>query len=339
MPDYYDLARLISPFGFWRPFPSPRPQDLALANLPNTRLELATMRLLEGAATASDAIPTLIVAPYAVHDAAIADFAPGHSLAQALLEAGAGPLALVSWRSATANMRDFGVDAYLSDLNVAIDDLGGRASLVGLCQGGWLAALYAARFPRKVACLALAGAPLDLRAAESGVTRALAMTPPAAIEFAVAACGGRVLGSMSLLIGMPGMDREYQASAALQDEPDAALRETFESWNARPCDLPGRYFLETSEWLFRENRLAEGRFPALGRACGLGDVTAPIFVLAARDDAVVAPAQATAAQSRCVRAQVVAREAPGGHLSLFMGRRTLAEFWPDIAHWIVGNRA
>ena len=46
-------------------------------------------------------------------------------------------------------MRDFGIDVYLGDLNVAVDDLGGRVSLVGLCQGGWLAAAYAAVFRRK----------------------------------------------------------------------------------------------------------------------------------------------------------------------------------------------
>ena len=75
----------------------------------------------------------------------VADFAPGHSLAQTLAEADAGSIALTFWKSATAEMRDYGIDAYLGDLNVAIDDLGGRASLVGLCQGGWLAAAYAAR--------------------------------------------------------------------------------------------------------------------------------------------------------------------------------------------------
>src|SRR5271166_5579008 len=102
------------------------------------RLELATMMLLEqrdeGPGQTS---PTLIVAPFAVHDASIADFAEGHSLAKALAEGGSGPLALTYWKSATAGMRDFGIDAYLADLNVAIDDLGGCVSLVGLCQGGW----------------------------------------------------------------------------------------------------------------------------------------------------------------------------------------------------------
>ena len=33
---------------------------------------------------------------------------------------------------------------YLAELVVAIDDLGGRVNLVGLCQGGWMSAMIAA---------------------------------------------------------------------------------------------------------------------------------------------------------------------------------------------------
>ena len=119
----------------------------ALPVFGRVRLDLATMLLLEERELAVPRTATaLIVAPFAVHEASIADFAEGHSLAQALAEGGAGPLALTYWKSATADMRDYGIDAYLGDLNIAIDDLGGRVSLVGLCQGGWLAAAYAARF-------------------------------------------------------------------------------------------------------------------------------------------------------------------------------------------------
>jgi poly(3-hydroxyalkanoate) synthetase len=228
-------------------------------------------------------------------------------------------------------MRDFGIDAFLADLNVAVDDLGGRVSLIGLCQGGWLAALYAARFPAKVARLALAGAPLDLKAAESGITRSLALAPPALVAGAVTLLGGRVFGGLPFALGLPSGEGEYEAARALQCEPDAALRERFQAWLARAFSLPGRYFLETTEWLFRENRLAENRFPALGRLCGLADVAAPVYALAARDDRIVAVPQATAAD-RCAKARINVAE--GGHLSLFMGRRTLARHWPEIARWL-----
>ena len=148
--------------------------------LGRVRMELATMVLLEQPEPSRAKVPpVVIVAPYPVHDASVADFAPGHSLAQTLAEADAGSVVLTFWKSATAEMRGYGIDAYLSDLNVAIDDLGGRASLVGLCQGGWLAAAYAARFPGKVARLVLAAGGGAVSAREKPSGRALAKTRPA----------------------------------------------------------------------------------------------------------------------------------------------------------------
>ena len=238
------------------------------------RIELATMLLLEPRALArAKGPPILIVGPYAVHDASIADFAEGYSLAQVLTEAGLGFIGLTFWKSATAEMRDYGIDAYLSDLNVAIDDLGGRASLVGLCQGGWLAAAYAARFPGKVAKLVLVGAPIDLAAAESGITRALAAVSQATLEEVMALAGGWVSGPLSLALCSGQLSGEFSAEAALQCVGDAALVARFDDWNARTVDLPGAYFLQTAEWVFRENWLARGCFPALGRLVRLSNIT------------------------------------------------------------------
>jgi len=44
-------------------------------------------------------------------------------------------------------------------------------NLVGLCQGGWMSAMCAARFPRKVASLVLAGAPIDTDAGNGPIKR------------------------------------------------------------------------------------------------------------------------------------------------------------------------
>ncbi len=310
----------------------------ALSALPvfrRVRIQLATMWLLEQRQPAARRDPAvLIVAPFAVHDASIADFCEGHSLAQALAEVGAGPLALTFWKSATPDMRDAGVDAYLEDLNVAVDDLGARVSLVGLCQGGWLAAAYAARFAAKVARLVLAGAPIDLSAAQSQITRALASVPRETIATFVAVGGGRVSGSLSLALSPGDLSAEFTAEAALQCSGDPAMAARFDAWNQRTVDLPGAYFVQTAEWIFRENRLARGSFPALGRNVGLSSIKAPIFVLAAADDEVVALPQATAVETLCRQACVTTRVEPGRHLSLFMGRRTVGGAWREIGRWL-----
>jgi poly(3-hydroxyalkanoate) synthetase len=306
-----------------------------LPTLGQVRLELSTMLLLEERGSQTGRTPpTLIVAPYAVHEASIADFAPGHSLAEALSESGAGPVALTYWKSATPEMRRYDIDAYMSSLTVAVDDLGGRVSLVGLCQGGWLAAAFAARFPDKVAKLVLAGAPIDVGAAPSNITRALAMVSPVAITGVLAANGGRVLGGLGNLFWSDRLSPEFNAEAALQGSDDAAIVQLFRDWDRRIVDLPGAYFVQAAEWIFRENRLAGGSFRTLGRDVSLAAISAPIFVLAARDDEIVPPPQATAVEALCGQTRVTVRVEPGRHLSLFMGRRTVATAWRDIARWL-----
>jgi len=119
-------------------------------------LELVTVRLRDFS-TSVEGLPVLICAPFALHASSITDFAPSHSLVAALQGAGVRRVFVTDWRSASPDMRFLLIDNYLADLNVVVDELGGRVNLLGLCQGGWMALVYAARFPRKVGKLVLAG--------------------------------------------------------------------------------------------------------------------------------------------------------------------------------------
>jgi len=133
-------------------------------------LELPSMRLREFSADGDDTA-TLICAPLGLHDATLTDFAPGHSLVAALRTAGLRSVFVTDWRSASPEMRFFSIDSYLADLNVVVDELGGCVNLVGLCQGGWMALVYAARYPSKIRRLVLAGAPVDINAGQSELSR------------------------------------------------------------------------------------------------------------------------------------------------------------------------
>ena len=139
---------------------------------------------------------------------------------------------------------------------------------------------------------------------------------------------------MSLAMWVDGLAEEYNAATALQADGDADLMRKFDAWKTRAVDLPGVFFRQTTEWLFRENRLARDCFPALGRLAGLSSIGSPTFILAAADDEVVALAQATAMKSGPRVANVSVQVESGRHLSLFIGRRTLAGAWRDIARWL-----
>ena len=306
----------------------------------SVKLELSTASLRDFS-TAAPSVPTMICAPYALHHATIADFAPQHSLVAALLDAGVTNLFVTDWRSATPEMRYFSIDTYLAELNVMVDSLGGSANLVGLCQGGWLSLMFAARFPAKVRKLVLAGAPIDTAAGSSLVSLAAEATPTSAVRELLTLGDGRALGQyVSGLLYPPSpspddIARLLQTTASnLHNASD--LQERFLVWVRTLLNLPGTYYLEVVEKLYKLNQLATGHFTALGQRIDLSSVRSPLFMLAARDDELVAAEQTLAAEhlvgtspSDCVKLIALGR-----HVSLFMGKQVLSDIWPAIAEWL-----
>lgn len=301
-------------------------------------LALRTMELRRFAPRAPG-VPTLICAPFSLHRAGMADLAPGHSLVATLRENGLSNLFLTDWRSASPDMRFLSIDDYLADLNVAIDDLGGRVNLVGICQGGWMGLMLAARFPAKVRRLVVAGAPVDIAAGDSAISVMARAMPDAALADLVTLGDGRILGARALEAWGARHPDAAVVAAALQSRDDGSALERnatarFREWNSLTYDLPGTYYRDVVERLFRLNLLAKGQFVALGRAVDLRAVVAPVFLLAAADDDIVAPAQLLGAAPLLGHGKVAQAVVPGSHLSLFMGARTLATTWPRIARWL-----
>jgi polyhydroxyalkanoate depolymerase len=312
----------------------------ALATPNEVRLDLRTMVLRDYGTPGG--IPTLVEAPYAGHTAVIADYRRGQSLVETLLANGIGHVALTDWKSATDDMKDLEIDNYLEEVLVAIDDLGGRVNLVGLCQGGWVAAMIAARFPEKVAKLVLAGAPIDTDAGDGPIKRMVHASPISFYEELVTLGGGLMKGKF-MLQGWKNMHPEehyFQTHIDLYEHIDdpayLAKEETFESWYENPIDLPGRWYLQTIRQIFKENRLAKGEFVGLGRKLDLRRIACPVYLLAGAADDITSPAQVLGAARLIGTPPDLIRQetVPGGHIGLFMGARTLAEHWPSIARWL-----
>ncbi len=318
---------------------SPAPQ-FATAN--NVRLDLRTLRLREFGDAGAQGLPVLIDAPYAGHSAVIADFADGQSLVQTLLAHGLPHVSLTDWKSATPDMKDLEVDQYLAELNVCVDDLGGRVNLLGLCQGGWMSAMFAARFPAKVNRLLLAGAPIDADAGD-GPIKKMAKSYPMSLYENLVAQGGGVMRGRFMLQGWKGMHPQAQYVTKhidlyeqVEDPAYIAKTERFESWYENPIDLPGRWYLQVIQQIFKDNLFAKGQFTALGRVLNLKAITCPVFLLAGAADDITPHEQVFAAKALLgTRAdRVVERLVPGGHIGLFMGGKTLRDAWPEIAQWI-----
>lgn len=309
------------------------------------RLDLDTMRLRDFSPEGAAGVPVLVDAPYAGHSSTIADFGAGQSLAATLRDSGLGHVLVTDWKSATPAMKDFDIDKYLAELNVVVDDLGGRVNLVGLCQGGWMSAMYACRFPDKVASLVLAGSPIDT-AAGHGPIREMAHTLPLSFyEEMVAQGGGRMLGQ-NMLAGWKTMHPDQQfvgkyidLYAHIDNDNYIERTEAFESWYENPLDLPGAYYLQAIDLLFQQNLFAKGEFTALGQKLSLATITCPTYLLAGATDDITTKEQVFAARDLIgtPKDRITEKLVPGGHIGLFMGSRTLKEEWPQIAAWLKEN--
>ena len=317
------------------------------ATLNTTKLDLKTMLLRNFSEKSEQKVPVIIDAPYAGSSATIADFSPEQSLVRTLKKDGLGKVYVTDWKSATDAMKDFSIDTYLQDINTAVDAVGGKAHLIGLCQGGWMSAAYAARFPGKVATLVVAGSPIDCDAG-TGVVKNLAHTLPLSFyRELVAAGGGRLLGKFMLAAwkGMHPSDEYLKKYTDLffniNDKDYIKRAEDFARWYETPVDLPGVYYLQAVEWLFQENRLAKAKFVALGQTLSLKDITIPVYMLAGEDDDITPAAQVFDAEKYLGTPQnkMVKKLVPGGHIGLFMGRKTLEETWPEICKWILSYDA
>ena len=317
---------------------------LATPNQPLLDLRTMTFRDYSVKGRAG-ALPTLVDAPYAGHSAVIADYQPGQSLMETLRTHGVTRLFLTDWKSATVDMKDLEIDQYLAELNVCVDELGGRVNLVGLCQGGWMSAMYAARFPRKVASLVLAGSPIDTDAGDGPVKR-MAQTSPTSFYEELVSMGGGLMPGRFMLQGWKNMHpAEHYFSEHVDlyehiDDPAYVRKEeAFASWYENPINLPGRWYLQAIVQLFKENRLAKGTFVALGRTLNLKTITCPVYLLAGESDDITTPEQVLDARKYLgtPAAHITSRTAPGGHIGLFMGSRTLKDTWPGIAEWIAAR--
>ena len=320
---------------------APPPPGWATKN--RVLLDMDTMLLRDFSASgAEDALPVLVDPPYAGHHSSIADYEKGQSLVETLLNAGLPRVLAMDWKAATLEMRDFDIDKYLAEINVAVDDLGGRVHLVGLCQGGWMSAMYAARFPEKAASLVLAGSPIDTDAGDGPIKKLAHETPLSVYQEMVATGEGRMLGQF-MLTGWKNMHpgKNYLGKfidlyAHATDDKYIKRTEHFESWYENPIDLPGRYYLQAIDLLFKRNAFWKGEFTGLGRKLRLKDITCPAYLLGGASDDITPPVQVFAAEQKLGTPNdtIVKRTTPGGHIGLFMGSNTLKDVWPGIGAWI-----
>jgi poly(3-hydroxybutyrate) depolymerase len=325
---------------WWASATERRPPRWSSAN--DVVLEAPVARLRDfSAGSRSRLLPTLVLPPQAGHDSCIVDYSPAQSQIRTIRAAGLERAYALDWIGAIASTKDATIDDYLDVIERAIDHIGDPVNLIGDCQGGWLATIYAARRAEHVNTLTIAGAPVDFHAGEPVIHAALrSLAPGGNLAFyrGLVAAGGGVLRGEHMLAGFVAIKpdneiaRQLQLLAKLDDPAHVERYREFEDWFKHTQAIPGAFYLWIVEHLFRDNELVAGKLEVGGEHVELGRIECPLNLLAGAADHITPPDQVFAlADYASTRPEDTERRvASGGHLGLFMGHQALREHWPPL---------
>jgi poly(3-hydroxyalkanoate) synthetase len=302
---------------------------------------VARLRDFSVAGADDSVLPTLVLPPQAGHDSCIVDYSPSQSQMRTILEAGLDRAYSLDWIGATAATRDAGITDYLEVIERSVGLLGGRVNLIGDCQGGWLATIYAALHPEQINTLTIAGAPIDFHSGEPVIHAAVQCFAPGgdlAFYRGLVESGGGMLSGEAMLAGFIAIqpDNEIGRQLALLanvHEPAHVERyREFEDWFKHTQPIPGAFYLWIVEHLFRDNRMIAGTLEVAGERVDLSRISCPLNLLAGATDHITPPPQvfALADHASTPADQVLRDTTSGGHLGLFMGHESLRAHWPPL---------
>jgi poly(3-hydroxybutyrate) depolymerase len=295
-------------------------------------------RLRDFSDGSDDAVtPTLVLPPQAGHDSCIVDFSPEQSQMQTIRQAGLTRAFSLDWIGATPATKDATIDDYLEVIDQSIELLGGRVNLIGDCQGGWLATLYAGLHPERVNTLTIAGAPIDFHCGEPLIH---AWVEAMRLDFyrALVAAGGGVLKGRYMLAGFVALEPQAEVSKHMQlivglgEAGFLARHRRFENWYKQTQDIPGGFYLWIVEHLFRNNELCRGELQIGGEKVDLTRIECPVNLIAGAKDHITPPDQvyALADVVSTPEKRIRRRLSDGGHLGLFMSHEALQTHWPPV---------
>ncbi len=274
-------------------------------------------------------------------DTAFGFWKVGDRQVQVIKDAAQSRLYSLDWVGATQQTKDASITDYLELIERAIDHIGGPVNLIGDCQGGWLATIYAALRPDQVNTHTIAGAPIDFHADNPVIGDWLdaidAEGDMAFYEWAVARGNGVLKGEFMLngfvmIKPEQEVEKQMQLLSRLSDPQQLERYRVFEDWFKHTQDIPGAFYLWIVRHLFRGNELVGGTLAVGDEKVDLSRISCPLNLLAGGVDHITPPGQvfALAEAASTPKAKVTRRTTSGGHLGLFMGREALREHWPPL---------
>lgn len=282
----------------------------------------------------------VVLVPSMINRAYILDLEPDRSLVRALSAAG-HPTYLVDWGTP-------GPEDAQEDVGYVVEELlhrgidracrhagAERALVLGYCQGGTLAAVWAALHPERCAGLVALNAPVKF--AEAGRFRDFVDPATFSVEDAIAADGLVPVEVMKpafqLLDPVGNWTKFLSVDEAAADPRRLARVMARERWLEENVPMPGAFAREFIRACYQEDRLIAGTWTLRGRRVDLRAIVCPVLVVMCERD-FISPAAACAPLAEAVgSADVESRVLACGHIGVVVGAEGPKTFYPLLDRW------
>lgn len=288
-----------------------------------------------------DGISTVIFPPNSGHSSHVADFDKNKSIVETVLKTRQGPVYCVEWISATPERKNESIEDLIRQVDVVLG-LTGPSHLIGLCQGGWLSAMYAALYPDNVKSLTCVASPIDFHIGGGHIYNTISKLGMEPYRDRVEQNGGLMKGK-DMLLGwklMNAFDRfvcdyvSIWSAATFGNRKRLASVRKFRTWYEYTQDLPGNWYLWICENGFLNNLLITGRLEIGGRKVDLFNIDCPVVMIAGEKDDITLPEQVFAlGDYTCSTTQYKVTIPDCGHIGAFMGGRS-QKYIADTVKWI-----
>lgn len=234
-------------------------------------------------------VPILVLPPQAGHHSCIVDFgSPSQSLISTCITHSKSPVYGLEWKSSVKKYES--LNDLVRYVDESVEKTGGKAILVGLCQGGWLASLYAALFPEKVSALMLGAAPIDFTAG-GGKLQDMVQNIPLWQYKMMVYQGGGVIPGKTLLAGWKltnAYDRYFgdyvNLFTHISDDKSLERTKKFRIWYEFTQNISGRWYIQAVKNLFKDNKLIKKELIVLGKLVDLENIRCPVALLSGEKD-------------------------------------------------------
>jgi poly(3-hydroxyalkanoate) synthetase len=210
-----------------------------------------------------------------------------------------------------------------------------KIDIVGLCQGGWLASIYTAKYPNEVSKLAIFAAPINTHTGEGNATREYCKTINMDLHRMMVAMNGGIQPGWLQWAAFAAANPEYYFmqryfdlyKAIFLNDGDIDKLKRNHEWQDAPQDLAGVWFLDCLDNHFWLNKLYNGTWNVLGEPVQLSHITCKVFLYAGEDDDITHPDQVLDMANVVNSNEVKTKIFPGaGHTKVFVGKDELEYF-------------